>query len=263
MIRTFVAASLMALLASATAYSDPNTVDNGASQGQNQQTGASQDTDRPADAGKTSKAHARSARRRKAHARAVEAREGRPAAGLPPEGRASEGDNVDLTRPLRAAPIPKAPADAAATPETRIDAAPNEAEPDGLPREQHAAPTPAKIPDGRAALFETWLSKLKAALTLQPDQQSNWSDFETAVRQVANAAPAERKPHEDSERAAEEETADPARGGAGRQDQGAADLKALSEAAAPLYAGLDDTQRRVFRDMLQDYPHEHRERRRD
>ena len=100
-------------------------------------------------------------------------------------------------------------------------------------------------------------------LALHPDQQKDWSDFEGAVRDVANAKPAKRNARGASEKTADSDASatDETKPGSARLDQGAADLKALSETAAPLYASLDDKQRRVFRDMLHDYPHEHRERR--
>ena len=83
------------------------------------------------------------------------------------------------------------------------------------------------------------------------------------MREVASAKPVKRKTRDNSEKVADTapSTNDETRLGSGRLDQGASDLKALSDAAVPLYAGLDDKQRRVFRDMLHDYPREHRERR--
>ncbi len=102
-------------------------------------------------------------------------------------------------------------------------------------------------PEDRAAFLDGRIAAAKAVLKLTPEQEKLWPAFETALRDAAKTREAAR-----AQRDAERE-----KGPAGRPDpvarlrmmgqndtaRGAAMTK-LADAAAPLYASLDDAQKR-------------------
>src|SRR5262245_12098085 len=99
-------------------------------------------------------------------------------------------------------------------------------------------------PEDRAAFLNARIAALKAGLGLTADQEKNWPPFEQAVRDIAklraerweamkNAAP-DGDPIERVRRRAD-----------GLTRFGAA-LKQLADTAQPLYASLDDAQKRRF-----------------
>ncbi|HLW90288.1 MAG TPA: Spy/CpxP family protein refolding chaperone [Roseiarcus sp.] len=100
----------------------------------------------------------------------------------------------------------------------------------------------------RAALLDGHIAGLKASLNLNADQEKNWPGFESAIRSIA-------KDRMDQFRAMREarknETERPTpidhmRMIADRLAKNSTDLKTLADAAQPLYASLDDTQKREF-----------------
>jgi hypothetical protein len=114
----------------------------------------------------------------------------------------------------------------------------------------------------RAALLDARLAGLKAGLKLSPDQDKLWPPFEAAVRdatkwrmdQMMALLDRARKP--DADRA--DRTMDMSRAGPAvlpldrlevmaqhMTDRGAA-LKKFVDAAKPLYASLDESQKRLF-----------------
>jgi LTXXQ motif family protein len=107
----------------------------------------------------------------------------------------------------------------------------------------------------RAALLDAHLAGFKAGLKLTPDQEKNWTPFEVAVRDAAKAR-AERFRAMRAQRDADERPSpiDRLRAASDRLAKGSADMKALADAAAPLYASLDDDQKRdfgvLFRDLV-------------
>ena len=99
----------------------------------------------------------------------------------------------------------------------------------------------------RAALLDAWLGGLKVGLKLTPDQDKNWGAFENAMRGVAKDRAdrfrARREHEDDAERPS---LIDRLRARSDRLAQRSTELKIIADAAAPLYASLDDGQKRTF-----------------
>ena len=123
-----------------------------------------------------------------------------------------------------------------------------------------AAPAVNPMMEARAALLDAHLAGLKAGLKLTPDQEKNWPAFETVVRDIARSH-AERlhAMHEAKEQWKESgERPSPIehmRMASDRLAKGSADLKMLADAASPLYASLDDGQKRIFGVLFRDLVH--------
>ncbi len=97
--------------------------------------------------------------------------------------------------------------------------------------------------DDRAAFVDARIAGLHAGLRLAPDQEKTWPAFEQAYRDLA----ALRTGRFDALRA--EQPADPIQRAQRRADTLAARsaaLKRYADAAAPLYQGLDENQKRRF-----------------
>ena len=128
---------------------------------------------------------------------------------------------------------------------------------------QTAAPAapPAEPPkwmqrwvDDRAAMLDARLAGLKAGLRLTPDQEKLWGPFEAAVREFAESRMARMQGM--MERAEKDEGPDmtgPSASPIDRLDRLAARLsdigaalKKIADAGKPLYASLDDEQKRMF-----------------
>lgn len=95
-------------------------------------------------------------------------------------------------------------------------------------------------------------AQMKAALRLTPEQEKNWSAFETAVvdmwKKQAEQQIAWRNAH-----AKQQDSVDPIddmRKDADEQIDQANARKKLADAAQPLYSGLDDQQKRRFSEAL-------------
>lgn len=99
----------------------------------------------------------------------------------------------------------------------------------------------------RAALLDAWLGGLKSGLKLTADQEKNWPLFENAVRGVAKDRAdrfrAMREHEDDGDRPS---LIDRLRLRSDRLAQRSTELKVVADAAAPLYASLDDGQKRTF-----------------
>ena len=108
------------------------------------------------------------------------------------------------------------------------------------------------------ALLNAKLAGLKAGLNLNPDQEKLWGPFEAAVRDAAQLRMHHMKERMQMMRGmgesemGEEEQGQPASpvdrldAMAVRMAEGAAAIKNIAEAAKPLYASLDDNQKRLF-----------------
>jgi hypothetical protein len=107
------------------------------------------------------------------------------------------------------------------------------------------------------ALLDAGLAGLKAGLKLNSDQDKLWPPFEAAVRDAANLHMDEmksmmdrmRKMREMIAQGAPEEAVSPVdrlEALAQRLSARAAAIKAVADAATPLYASLDDSQKRRF-----------------
>jgi len=108
----------------------------------------------------------------------------------------------------------------------------------------------------RAALLDAHLAGLSAGLKLGADQQKNWPAFETAVRAVAKDRADRlrqmRKSREDDE---DEQPSliDRMRRLSDRLAQRSLEVKTIADAAGPLYASLDDGQKRVFDALFREF----------
>jgi zinc resistance-associated protein len=121
-------------------------------------------------------------------------------------------------------------------------------------------PGPEMRMETAAALLDAHLAGFKAGLKLTPEQEKNWPAFESAARQIAKqrieqfqAARAERDKEE------RPSPIDHMRMMSDRLAKLSADLKALADAASPLYASLDDSQKRNFGPLFRDLVREGRE----
>jgi hypothetical protein len=97
--------------------------------------------------------------------------------------------------------------------------------------------------EDRAAFLDARIAALHAGLRLNPDQEKTWPQFEQAYRDLA----ALRRNRADGPRA--EQTLDPvarAQRSADALAARSAALKRYADATAPLYQGLDDSQKRRF-----------------
>lgn len=106
-------------------------------------------------------------------------------------------------------------------------------------------------PEQRQAMIDMRVANIKAALRLTPEQEKLWAPVESAIRDSA-AAMAERA----KLRAAQGRPADPIaamRLGAENMAARASMMQRMADAAAPLYASLNDQQKaqlpRIFRRM--------------
>jgi hypothetical protein len=108
--------------------------------------------------------------------------------------------------------------------------------------------------DDRTAMLDARLGGLKAGLQLTPDQEKLWAPFEAAVRDFAETRMS--RMERMMEQAGADEGADkagPAPSPLDRLDRMAtrlsdvgASLKKIADAGKPLYASLDDQQKRMF-----------------
>jgi len=121
-----------------------------------------------------------------------------------------------------------------------------------------SAPEPPKQmqrwSEDHAAMLDARLAGLKAGLRLTPDQEKLWAPFEAAVRDFARTRMARMQAMMERARKDEESSA----GGpplspidrldmlATRLSNAGAGLKTIADAAKPLYASLDDQQKRMF-----------------
>jgi hypothetical protein len=116
--------------------------------------------------------------------------------------------------------------------------------------------------EARAALLDARLAGFKAALKLTPDQEKSWTLFENGVRDGAKER-AERFREMRQRRDADEQPSpiDRLRMRSDRLAKGSAAMKALADAATPLYVSLDDGQKRDFglllRDLIRTARHHH------
>jgi hypothetical protein len=118
----------------------------------------------------------------------------------------------------------------------------------------------------RAALLDARLTGFRAGLKLTADQDKNWPAFENALRGVAKSRADRRREmraHEDND---ERPTLiERLHRISDRMAQRSTDVKLVADAAAPLYASLDDGQKRIFdvlfRDLAREARHGGRDRR--
>ncbi|WP_158817659.1 Spy/CpxP family protein refolding chaperone [Methylocapsa sp. S129] len=113
-------------------------------------------------------------------------------------------------------------------------------------------------------MLDARLAGFKAGLKLNADQEKSWTPFETAVRDAAKAR-AERFREMRKQQDADEQPSpiDRMRMRSDRLAKGSVDLKALADAATPLYVSLDDGQKRDFGLLFREFLHHGRHHDRD
>jgi zinc resistance-associated protein len=111
-----------------------------------------------------------------------------------------------------------------------------------------AAPSNTPTPEDVAALSDARLAALKIGLKLKPDQEKNWTSFETTIRDLAKQRQ-ERfaqfvKDRQNPPKAPAAGPGDVLRIRAKSMTQAAGDLTRYADAIDPLYKTLDDDQKR-------------------
>jgi Spy/CpxP family protein refolding chaperone len=111
-------------------------------------------------------------------------------------------------------------------------------------------PPPPAAGDMGGFMLDAHLAGMKAALKLTPEQEKNWAPFEAAVREAAKA-------RADEMRAMREEMRDERPNPIARMTmmserlaKAATQMKAVADAAKPLFDSLDETQKRHFGPLL-------------
>ncbi|WP_168201624.1 Spy/CpxP family protein refolding chaperone [Phreatobacter aquaticus] len=106
-------------------------------------------------------------------------------------------------------------------------------------------------PEDRAAFLDGRMAAMKAMLRLTPDQEKHWPALEAALREAANQRFQRMQQRREMRNA--QQQVDPVqrlRTAAERMAEGAATMKKIADAAQPLYASLDASQKaRVDRMM--------------
>lgn len=112
-------------------------------------------------------------------------------------------------------------------------------------------------PEDRAAMIDARLAGFKAILRLRPEQEQHWPALETALREAANQR-FQRMTERFERRREMREGRGPAaqdpiqrmRAASDRMAEGASTLRRIADAAQPLYASLDEGQKRRAERMI-------------
>jgi len=113
-------------------------------------------------------------------------------------------------------------------------------------------------PEDRAAMTDARIAGLKAMLRLTPDQERHWPALETALREAASQRDARmtermqrwREMRENRD-AARPDPVQRLRTAADRMAANAATMRKLADAAGPLYASLDEAQKRRIERVME------------
>jgi hypothetical protein len=95
-------------------------------------------------------------------------------------------------------------------------------------------------------------ARIRADLRLTPEQENNWAGFETAVRDIGKKQ-ADRRTAQRADRAQQKSPADvieQMRKGADYMSERSVDQRKLADAAQPLFASLNDQQKRRLTEVL-------------
>lgn len=102
-------------------------------------------------------------------------------------------------------------------------------------------------PEDMAALADARIAAVKAGLKLTPEQEKNWPEVESAVRDMVKTriafAQARHKRVEDKAQAEQRDPFERFKQRAEVMAQTAAGMKRIADAAEPLYKSLDDSQK--------------------
>jgi hypothetical protein len=99
------------------------------------------------------------------------------------------------------------------------------------------------------------IARIKADLRLTPEQEKNWPGLESALRDAGKAR-ADRQVASQADRGPQKESRDLIEYLTSRSKvlgERSADMKKLADAAQPLYASLDDQQKRRFANELMEF----------
>jgi hypothetical protein len=99
-------------------------------------------------------------------------------------------------------------------------------------------------PDDVSAFVDAHIAALRAGLKLSAEQERLWSSVEDAMRGLARLHLTHMQAMRQSPGTMADDPVGLLRGMAGRMSQGADAVRKLADAAAPLYATLDDAQKR-------------------
>ena len=111
-------------------------------------------------------------------------------------------------------------------------------------------PAPRGAGEMRGFMLDAHLAGMKAALNLTPDQEKSWAPFESAVRDAAKARADERRAMREQVRDERPSPIQRLTMMSDRLDKASTQIKAIADAAKPLYDSLDDTQKRHFGPLL-------------
>ena len=116
-----------------------------------------------------------------------------------------------------------------------------------------------RIQERQSVLLEAHLAGMKAGLKLNDEQARNWPAFESAIRVAARARSDRWTQARD--RMAQGERPSPIERMtimADHIEKTAADLRKVVEASKPLYASLDDAQKREFGPLMREFRPRHK-----
>ena len=125
-----------------------------------------------------------------------------------------------------------------------------------------AAPSAAEIQrneNRQSILLDAHLAGMRADLKLNDEQAKNWPGFESAIRDAARAR--RDRWTQARDRMAQGERPSPIDRMtimADHIEKTAADLRKVTDAARPLYASLDDAQKRRFGPLMREFKPAHR-----
>jgi len=123
-----------------------------------------------------------------------------------------------------------------------------------LARDRSETDRSAQTSNQIVAQEDVRIARIKANLRLTPDQEKNWPGIETAMRDIGKTR-AERLVALQTERGQQKEPTDLIEflnTRSKRLADRSADMKKLADAAQPLYASLDDQQKKRFANELMD-----------
>jgi hypothetical protein len=111
----------------------------------------------------------------------------------------------------------------------------------------------------QSVLLDAHLAGMKAGLKLHEEQAKNWPAFESAIRDAAKAR--SERWIQARQRMAQGERPSPIERMtimADHIEKSAADLRKVIDASKPLYASLDETQKRDFGPLMREFKPTHR-----
>jgi Spy/CpxP family protein refolding chaperone len=112
-------------------------------------------------------------------------------------------------------------------------------------------PPPGDAREAGGFMLDAHLAGMKAALKLTPDQEKNWAAFEASVRDAAQARRDAMRAMRDAGRGDERPTPiERMNTMADHLAKASTEIKAIADAAKPLYDSLDDGQRRHFGPLM-------------